>query len=154
MTLNVYDRIALADLVHAYAAAVDDRRFGDAAALFTETAQLKLPEPPQSLEPIRAHHGPGAIRAAIASVAAVPRTEHAIIGEVYRGENADAARGRVACIAHHWSHRGEDLTDLVWHLRYDDAYVRTPTGWRIQLRALTINAIETRAVRRLRDSGR
>jgi hypothetical protein len=44
------------------------------------------------------------------------------------------------------------VTDLVWHLRYDDEYLRTPSGWRIHGRALTINAIETRPVRHLRDA--
>jgi hypothetical protein len=38
MTLAVEDRLALADLVHLYAAAVDDRRFGDVAELLSETA--------------------------------------------------------------------------------------------------------------------
>ena len=33
---------------------------------------------------------------------------------------------------------------------YDDEYMRTRAGWRIHGRALTINAIETRPVRRLR----
>ena len=33
---------------------------------------------------------------------------------------------------------------------YDDEYLRTRAGWRIHGRALTINAIETRPVRRLR----
>jgi hypothetical protein len=44
---------------------------------------------------------------------------------------------------------------VVWHLRYDDEYALTDSGWRISRRALTINAIETRPVRRLRlrDSG-
>ena len=38
---------------------------------------------------------------------------------------------------------------MVWHLRYDDEYELTDAGWRISRRALTINAIETRPVRRL-----
>ena len=150
MTLSVADRLALADVVHAYAAAVDDRRFDDAAELFTESAQLTLPDPPQTLEPVRSHGGRGAIRDAIGEVAAVARTEHAIVGEVYWSESADAAGGRVACVAHHWSPRGDGVSDVVWHIRYDDGYVRTPSGWRIQSRALTINAVETRPVRRLR----
>jgi SnoaL-like domain len=150
MTLNVDDRMALADLVHAYAAAIDDRRFEDAAELFTDTAELKLPDPPQFLEPTRNHAGRDAIRSALDIVAAVPRTEHAIVGEVYWADTIDAARGRIACVAHHWSPRGDDFTDLVWHARYDDHYARIDSGWRIQLRALTINAIETRPVRRVR----
>lgn len=41
------------------------------------------------------------------------------------------------------------MIDVVWHLRYDDDYRLTDEGWRISRRALTINAIETRPMRRL-----
>jgi hypothetical protein len=151
MSLNVYDRLALADLVHLYASAVDDRRFDDVVELFTDTAELRLPDPPRSLEPVRRHHGRDGVREAIAAVAAVTRTEHAIVGEVYAtAEDPDYALGRITCIAHHWAVSDGQTTDLVWHLRYDDEYLRMRAGWRIHGRALTINAIETRPVRRLR----
>jgi ketosteroid isomerase-like protein len=149
MTLDPADRFALADLVHGYSAAVDDGRLDDAAALFADDAQLVLPDPPQRLEPVRRHSGRAAIRAALESVAAVSRTEHAIVGELYSGNSA-AASGRIACVAHHWSRHGEEITDLVWHIRYDDSYVRTRSGWRILLRELTLNAIETLPARRIR----
>jgi SnoaL-like domain len=151
MILNAYDRLALTDLVHLYASAVDDRRFDDVVELFTETAELRLPDPPRSLEPVRRHQGRGGVRGAMAAVAAVTRTEHAIVGEVYApGDDSDYALGRITCIAHHWSGTGDQINDLVWHLRYDDEYLRTRAGWRIHGRALTINAIETRPIRRLR----
>jgi hypothetical protein len=156
MILSAEDRTTLSDLAHRYAAHVDDRQFDSAAELFTATAELAVPEPPAALEPVRSHRGREAIAAALAAVAAVTRTEHAIVGEVYDGgARAGAARGRIACIAHHWSQRGDEVVDLVWHLRYDDEYELTDAGWRISRRALTINAIETRPVRRLlpRDPG-
>ena len=62
MSLNAFDRLALADLVHLYASAVDDRRFDDVVELFTETAELRLPDPPRSLEPVRRHHGRDGVR--------------------------------------------------------------------------------------------
>lgn len=143
--------MALSDLVHRYAANVDDRQFDSAAELFTTTAELTVPEPPASLEPAHPHRGREAIAAAVAAVTAVIRTEHAIVGEVYAGgARPGTAGGRVTCIAHHWSRRGDDVIDAVWHLRYDDDYQLTDAGWRISRRALTINAIETRPVRRLR----
>ena len=150
MTLSVDDRTALSDLVHRYAANVDDRQFDSLAKLFTVTADLTVPDPPAALEPIHSHRGQEAIAAAVAAVAAVTRTEHAIIGEVYdEGTRPGTARGRIASIAHHWSQRGGEVVDVVWHLRYDDDYRLTDAGWRISRRALTINAIETRPVRRL-----
>ena len=151
MTLSATDRAALSDLVHRYAAYVDDRQFDSTTTLFTETAELRVPEPPDALEPVHAHRGHQAIAAAVAAVAAVTRTEHAIVGEVYdEGARSGTAAGRVACVAHHWSPRGDEVVDVVWHLRYDDEYRLTDAGWRISRRALTVNAIETRPARRLR----
>ncbi len=85
----------------------------------------------------------------VAAVAAVARTEHAIVGEVYDATTPRAARGRIACVAHHWSERGDELVDVVWHLRYDDSYQPTGDGWRISRRALAVTAIETHPARRL-----
>jgi hypothetical protein len=81
------------------------------------------------------------------------RTQHAIVGEVYDdGPRPASARGRIACVAHHWTQRADEvdeIVDVVWHLRYDDKYEATDGGWRISRRALTINAIETLPVRRV-----
>ena len=152
MTLSPTHRAALTDLVHRYAAGVDDRRFDSVAKLFTEEAELTVPDPPATLGPVHRHHGQAAIAAAVAAVATTVRTEHAIIGEVYDDDpRSGSAHGRIACVAHHWIQRGDGHTDLVWHLRYDDEYQRTEAGWRISRRMLTINAIEHRPVHRLRS---
>jgi 3-phenylpropionate/cinnamic acid dioxygenase small subunit len=152
--LGATERAALSDLVHRYAAGIDERQFDSVTELFTEAAEMILPEAPATLNPVHRHCGHAAIRTAIEAVAATIRTEHAIIGEVYdTGSQPDIARGRIACVAHHWSHHGDQLTDVVWHLRYDDEYRLTDAGWRIAHRALTINAIETRPMRRVRSAG-
>ena len=150
MTLSLDDRAALSDLAHRYAAGIDDRQFDAVAMLFTVAGELTVPEPPATLEPTHTHHGQRAIAASVAAVAAVMRTEHAIVGQVYdEVARPGAARGRITCIAHHWSQRGDEFVDVVWHLRYDDEYELTDESWRISRRALTINAIETGPVRRL-----
>ena len=150
MMLSAEERMALSDLVHRYAANVDDRQFDSVAELFTAEAELVVPDPPADLAPIHSHRGREAITAAVAAVGGVTRTEHAVIGEVYdAGARAGAARGRIACVAHHWNQRGDELVDVAWHLRYDDAYTLTDAGWGISRRALTIHAIETRPVRRV-----
>lgn len=150
MTLSAEQRAALSDVVHRYAANVDDREFGAVANLFTSDAELVVPAPPADLRPVHSHRGRRAITTAVAAVAAVARTEHAIIGEVYdAAAQPGTARGRIACVAHHWNERDAEVVDVVWHLRYDDAYVLTDAGWRISRRALTVNAIETRPFRRL-----
>ncbi|MBV9513260.1 MAG: nuclear transport factor 2 family protein [Mycobacteriaceae bacterium] len=159
MTLDIADRLGLSDLVHRYAAGTDDRRFDEVLELFVSDATLWLPEPPRSLQPTALHRGHPEIATAIRAVTAAQRTQHAIVGEVYVAA-ADGAHGRVSCIAHHWSRRDDalragaqdpgEIVDVVWHLRYDDSYVRTAAGWRFRARTLTIDAIETRQARRLR----
>ena len=152
MMLPATESAALRDLVHRYAAGIDDRQFDAVVELFTQTAELMLPEPPAALDPVHRHCGHVAIGAEIRAVAATIRTEHAIVGEVYNASpRPDVAHGRIACIAHHWNKNGDQLIDVVWHLRYDDEYRLTDAGWRIAGRTLTINAIETRPVRRVRS---
>ncbi len=150
------DRVALSDLVHRYAALVDDRQFASVATLFTDDAELVVADPPAALTPVHTHRGRDAIVDAVRAVASLVRTEHAIVGEVYdEAGGPGLARGRITGIAHHWSQRsseggGTEIVDVVWHLRYDDEYRLTDAGWRISRRALTVNAIETRPARRLR----
>jgi 3-phenylpropionate/cinnamic acid dioxygenase small subunit len=151
MTLNADDRAALADLVHRYAAMVDDRQFNSVADLFTDDAELILPDPPATLEPVRQHHGRAAIGEAVGAVASTLRTQHAIVGEVYDVDTVlGSVRGRIACIAHHWVRHEDQIRDVTWHLRYDDEYQRA-TEWRIRRRVLTIDAIDTRPVRQVRQ---
>jgi ketosteroid isomerase-like protein len=154
MILSADDRAALSDVVHRYAARVDDRQFSLIAELFTNDAELILPDPPSALEPVRMYSGHAAIADAVAAVADTIRTQHAIVGEVY---DADArpgtARGRIACIAHHWVRHDDKLRDITWHLRYTDEYqCAGDGGWRIRRRELTIDAVETRPVHRVRPA--
>jgi hypothetical protein len=151
VTLSAADRAALADLVHRYAAGVDDRRFDSVAELFADDAMLTLPDPPKDLEPVRQHRGRAAIRDAVVAVAATIRTQHAIVGEVYdAGPRPGTARGRIACVAHHWIEHEDHVRDVTWHLRYDDEYQQLDAEWRIRNRVLTVDAIDSRQVRQVR----
>ncbi|MGE5696167.1 MAG: nuclear transport factor 2 family protein [Candidatus Sericytochromatia bacterium] len=149
--MNPLDRLALSDLVHRYAAGVDDRRFADVAALFADDATLTTPDPPRTLEPVVVHRGRTEIERAIASVAQTDRTVHAIGGEIY-STATQYMRGRITCIAHHFTSSDGKATDIVWFLRYDDEYVCTDARWRFKSRALTIDAIERQPVPRLRGT--
>lgn len=151
MSLRTEDRLALLDLVHRYAALVDDRDPAGAAALFTDDGVLARADPPRQLGPVHEEVGPTAIEAALGALRDVPLTVHEVVGTVLDpGPDPDIARGRVACAAHHLLPGERGSTDLVWHLRYLDTYRRTPAGWRIQRRELHIDLIETRPVRRAR----
>jgi SnoaL-like domain len=63
--------------------------------------------------------------------------------------DGDTAEGETYCTASH-VHRPQGDTDrttaLVWSLRYQDRFVRTPAGWRFARRKLIVDWSETRPV--------
>jgi ketosteroid isomerase-like protein len=133
------------DLAHRYAAAVDDRDFPAVAALFAPDAVLAVPRPPRHLDPVQEHVGPAGVLEAMAALASVRRTFHAIVGQVY-----DGTRGRIACVAHHLVPEADGVTDHVWHLRYLDEYVETPTGWLFARREVHVDVVESHPVQAAR----
>ena len=127
------------DLAHRYAAAVDDRDFPAVAALFAPDGVLAAARPPKHLDPVVEHVGPDGVIEAMAALASVPRTFHAIVGQVY-----DGTRGRIACVAHHVVPGDGTVTDHVWHLRYLDDYVETAAGWLFARREVHVDLVEAR----------
>lgn len=127
----------LSQLVHRYAAQVDDGQ--GVGNLFTPDGVLVVPDPPDVLDPVVEHVGRDAIQTATTGL---PRTFHAIVGEVF-----DGARGRIACVAHHVV---SPTTDLVWHVRYADRYAEVEGTWLIARRELSIDLVETRPLKRAR----
>lgn len=154
MTLGVVDRIALRDLVARYALLTDRRDTAALTGLFAEDAVLRLPDPPDRLDPVREFAGHGEIGGSFAALDAVPVTFHALAGEVFdAGPEPGTATGEVACVAHHITEREPGkAADLVWCLRYADAYRLDGDTWRITRRELRIDSIETRPVRRWRGA--
>lgn len=146
--ISALDRAELAALASAYAYAVDARDREGVVALFTADATLMVPSAPQHLTPTRPLVGPIAIADELAQLEAFVVTSHNILGHhVVRSDGA-TAHGITRCEAHHVSRRGDgELRDLVWNLRYDDEYQRTPDGWKFARRELTIDIVDIRTVR-------
>lgn len=151
MTLTVAEQLALSGLVHRYASYVDARRFDEVTELFTADAELVLPDPPGRLEPCVHHSGRAGVREAMAALSKVTRTHHGIAGEIYTSAvPGEIATGEITGVAHHWIGHDDKLTDHIWYLRYRDTYRRVHQDWRIAVRELTIDAIESRPARQVR----
>src|SRR3546814_557137 len=80
-TLGCADRAALSDLVHRYAAGVDDRDFDSVAALFTEDGILAAAAPPKHLDPVTEHVGRDGVLEAMQALLAVRGTFPAVAGD-------------------------------------------------------------------------
>lgn len=141
------DHLALADLVHRYAAGVDDRDLDAVTALFCADATMTAPVDPGRSPDTVTHDGLVAITAALGAVRRLPVTVHAVVGTVFDAVTADEARGRVACVAVHAFERDGGARDDTWHVVYRDRYRRTDAGWRFASRTLEVRLRGTGDVR-------
>ncbi|MER6763756.1 MULTISPECIES: nuclear transport factor 2 family protein [Amycolatopsis] len=154
LVIPVEEWAALHDLVHRYAARVDERDFAGVARLFGEPGDpgepgvLVLPDPPREFGPVHEHRGPEAVAAALSVLDEVPLTAHGITGAVFDpGDDPATARGRITCVAHHVTRRDGRFADAVWHLRYLDRYAKIGGEWRFARREVHLDLIGTREVR-------
>lgn len=153
MNLTDHDRAEIRDLVERYAVLVDARDFTGVSRLFQPNGQLVLPDPPGKLCPIRTVSGREAIERELSRLEAFTVTFHGVCGlSVDSEDNSDLAMGRVNCIAHHIRHTDDGPKDLEWYLRYRDNYQRTDSGWLLARRAITIEIIDSRNVKRANDT--
>lgn len=153
MTLTTDDRSQIRDLVEGYAVLVDARDFVGVGALFTPDAHFIVPASPNYLTPVRSVAGRAAIQQELTQVGGFAVTFHSVCGLLVRpGSEQDRAEGWVNAIAHHVSVTEDGPRDLIWHLRYRDHYQRADSGWLLARRALTIDIVESRPIKRANDS--
>jgi hypothetical protein len=143
------DRLALRDLVEAYAFRVDSDDPGSAASLFAPDGELRIYNVGEP-EPVRERIGRDAIATAMAGLSRYDRTMHVVANHAVEIDG-DTATGHTYCLAHHVRDvEGPDGVtapfDYVMHLRYLDRYERLDEGWRIAQRHLQVEFTEDRPV--------
>jgi hypothetical protein len=122
------DRLALRHLVDSYAIGCDRRDIDILRSVFVEGGTNTvhwLDRDPTSMT------APADLERIPTGLARYDQTFH-FVGNHRVELDGDAATGDTYCIAHHLT--GKD--DYVMHIRYEDTYVRTSAGWRIQTRDL------------------
>jgi uncharacterized protein (TIGR02246 family) len=145
-SLAVADRLAIADLVHAYAQGVDRRDPEAVAQLFADDGAFVAYATPGAEEPTSRSRGRLEIAMAIGMAKQYRSTVHTIGNHLARVEG-DRAEGETRCVAYHLL--GEEGAEwlLVWHLRYLDTYTRSREGWRIQERVLRVDIVTEQPLR-------
>ena len=129
------DRSALRDLVEAYALAADAKDYEAIADCFTEGGRLVLFYDPEAAEPTAVRQGRAEILEAMGNLARFTATSHLVGAHAARVEG-DGATGTTTCVASHVSVKGESRRMLTMGIRYDDTFVRTEGGWRLEERRL------------------
>ena len=137
------DRLAIRELIDAYAHCADRRDARGQMALFTEDTAFHVFMDSRSPEPTYVLHGREALRPVFADLNQYQATTH------FNGQSAirldgDRATGESYCIAHHLTVKGEKRTLMLASIRYLDQFVKRDGAWLFAERRLMVDWTDTR----------
>jgi hypothetical protein len=140
------DRLAIRELVEAYAHCADRRDARGQMALFTEDTHFlvymnaKDPTPSQEL------HSRQELAPVFADLNKYDATTHFVGQSTIFTFTADRATGEAYCLAHHVTVDGGKRRLMVASLRYLDTFVKTDGAWLFAERLLYVDWLEERAL--------
>ena len=140
------DRLAIRELVEAYAHCADRRDAKGQMALFTADTHFvvymnaKDPTPSQEL------HSRGALAPAFAELSQYAATMHFVGQSTILTLSGDRATGEAYCIAHHLTLDGEQRRMMVAYLRYRDTFAKIDGAWLFSERLLYVEWLEQRGL--------
>ncbi len=137
------DRLAIRELVDAYAHCADRRDADGQKSLFTKDTHFVVYMDGQGSEPTQVLDGREALTPVFDDLNRYQATMH-LNGQSTIALDGDRATGESYCIAHHlFTDRGERKLMIAW-LRYRDTFVKTDGDWRFAERNLYVDWTETR----------
>ncbi|MEE6261887.1 nuclear transport factor 2 family protein [Plantactinospora sonchi] len=141
---QVADRLAIRELVDAYARLADRRDAQGQAALFTDDAHVAVYDgEPDTTEPAQTLTGRSELVAAFGSLRNYDKTTH-LNGQSTLTVDGDRATGETYCLAHHlWTEEGQ-RTLMVMSIRYHDTFVRRGGRWFFAERRLITDWVDRR----------
>jgi ketosteroid isomerase-like protein len=140
------DRLAIRELIEAYAHCADRRDAKGQMSLFTEDTHFvvfmnaKHPKPSQEL------HSRESLAPVFADLNKYDATTHFVGQSTIFTLTADRATGEAYCLAHHVTVEGEKRRLMVASLRYLDTFVKTDGTWLFAERLLYVDWLEERAL--------
>ena len=140
------DRLAIRELIEAYAHCADRRDAKGQMALFTEDTHLgvymnaKDPTPSQEL------HSREALAPVFADLNQYDATTHFLGQSTIFTLTAGRATGEAYCLAHHVTVDGAKRRLMLASLRYLDTFVKMEGAWLFAERKLYVDWLEERAL--------
>ena len=137
------DRLAIRELVDAYAHCADRRDAEGQKSLFTDDTHFVVYMDGQGSEPSYALDGREALSPVFDDLNRYQATQH-FNGQSTISLDGDRATGESYCIAHHlFTEDGERKLMVAW-LRYGDTFVKVAGDWLFAERNLYVDWTETR----------
>ena len=145
---TVADRLAIRDLVDAYAHCADRRDPVGQAAVFTVQGEVRLFQAdPSAAEPVQVVTGREALVATFTDLMTRYDATSYVNGQSSVTLAGDVASGETYCMAHHLLHEEGERVLLTMAIRYLDRFERTSAGWRIARRDLVFDWTDRRPSR-------
>jgi len=145
-TTEAADRLAIRELIEAYAHCADRRDAKGQMALFTADTHFvvymnaKDPKPSQEL------HSREALAPVFAELNQYQATTHFVGQSTVFTLTRDGATGEAYCLAHHVTVNGGKRSLMVASLRYHDTFVKTDGAWLFAERLLYVDWVDERAL--------
>jgi hypothetical protein len=145
-TTEAADRLAIRELIEAYAHCADRRDAKGQMALFTADTRFvvymnaKDPNPSQEL------HSREALAPVFAALNQYQATTHFVGQSTIFTLTGDRATGEAYCLAHHVTVNGGKRSLMLASLRYDDTFVKRDGAWLFAERLLYVDWVDERAL--------
>ena len=140
------DRLAIRELVEAYAHCADRRDAQGQMALFAVDTHFAVYMNAKDSTPSQELHSRDELAPVFADLNKYDATMHFVGQSTIFTMTGDHATGEAYCIAHHLTVEGNRRHLMVAYLRYDDTFVKANGAWLFVERLLYVDWIEERAL--------
>src|SRR3984885_8168934 len=138
------DRVAIRELVEAYAHCADRRDAKGQMALFIPDTHFVVHMNAKDPVPSQELHSREALAPVFAALNQYAATMHFVGQSTILTLTGDRATGEAYCIAHHLTVDGEKGRMMVAYLRYVDTFAKSDGAWLFSERLLYVDWIEQR----------
>jgi SnoaL-like domain len=140
---EIADRLAIRELIDAYAHFADRRQPDEQAALYDDDARTLVYSDPAASEPAQVLTGHAEHAEGFRVLSQYTATMH-FNGQSTIELDGDRATGETYTLAHHLLDTDEGRTLLVLFIRYEDSFVKRDGTWRFAERKLLIDWSDSR----------
>ena len=140
------DRLAIRELIEAYAHCADRRDAKGQMALFTADTRFVVYMDAKDPKPSQELHAREALAPVFADLNRYAATMHFVGQSTIFSLSGDRATGEAYCIAHHLTMDGEKRRVMVAYLRYLDTFAKMDGVWLFAERLLYVDWLEERAL--------
>jgi hypothetical protein len=140
------DRLAIRELVEAYAHCADLRDAKGQMALFTDDTHFVVHMNAKDPTPTQELHSREALAPVFAELNKYDATTHFVGQSTIFTLTADRATGEAYCLAHHVTVDGGKRRLMVASLRYLDRFVKMDGAWLFAERLLYVDWLEERSL--------